>query len=65
MKTKDKSEMTPAERVRQNKELRAKKEYELLKNAAAEAKLTSSIAKDLELNQFHNATGGSGLITNS
>ena len=65
MKTKDKSEMTPAERAKLNKENRAKKEFEQLKKAAIEAKLSNSIAKDLELNQFHNATGGSGLITNS
>jgi hypothetical protein len=65
MKTKDKSEMTPAERAKLNKENRAKKEFEQLKKAAIEAKLSNSIAKDLELNQFHNATGSSGLITNS
>ena len=65
MNEKEYSEMTPQEQLRHKKELRARAEFEQLRKAAVEAHLGNSIGKELEMNQFHNKTSGSTILSNT
>ena len=50
---KSEDSLTPAEKARLRKAERAAREFDLLKNAAKDARLNTSIGKELQQQQFH------------
>ena len=60
IKQKDESELTAADRMKLRKEQRDLEKFEELKNAAAAAHVNKTIGKQLEMQQFHQATQGLG-----